>query len=138
MKKKKVMGSDFTYEDQSGGRASEKFTGTLLREEEADGVACYVLDLKPTPKGPSYSKVAAWIGKEDFVMRRADFYQNGEEAPFKRLIAEDVRPVGEKRVPHKLTMTNLEDRSTTVNVTTRIQLGVEIPESIFESRNLDS
>ena len=136
MKKKKVMGSDFTYEDQAGGKMSEKYDGAVLREEEEGGALCYVLELKPTPKGPSYDKIVAWIGKEDFVTRRVDFYQNGDAGPFKRLILEDIRAVGEKIVPHKMTMTNLEDTTETVNVITRIQFGADIPGSIFESRNL--
>lgn len=137
MKKKKVMGSDFTYEDQAGGKLVEKYTGVVLREEEQGEAQCYVMELTPTPKGPSYDKIIAWIGKEDFVSRRVDFYQNDEAEPFKRLIMEDIRPVGEKVVAHKMTMTNLEDTTETVNIVTRIQFGVEIPASIFESRNLE-
>lgn len=136
MKKKKVMGSDFTYEDQAGGKLTEKYTGKLLREEEESDVLCYVLELRPTPKGPSYDKVVAWVGKDDFVGRRVDFYQNGEAEPFKRLIMEDIRLVGEKPVAHKMTMTNLEDTTETVNIIARIQLNVKLPDSIFESRNL--
>ena len=136
MRKKKVMGSDFTYEDQAGGKTSEKYTGIVLREEEQGGALCYVLDLTPTPEGPSYDKIIAWIGKEDFISRRIDYYQNGESQPFKRLIMEDIRPVGEKIVAHKMTMTNLEDTTETVNIINKIQFGAKIPDSIFESRNL--
>jgi outer membrane lipoprotein-sorting protein len=137
MRKKKVMGSDFTYEDQAGGKISEKYTGKVLREEEEGDAMCYVMELKPTPKGPSYDKLIAWIGKEDFVSRRIDFYQDGEEEPFKRLVMEDIRPVGQKIVAHKMLMTNLEDTTETINVITRIQFGADIPDSIFESRNLE-
>lgn len=137
MRKKKVMGSDFTYEDQAGGKITEKYTGVVLREEEEGGVMCYVMELTPTPRGPSYDKIIAWIGKEDFVTRRVDFYQNGESEPFKRLILEDIRLVGEKPVAHSMTMTNLEDTTETINITTRIQFGVDLPDSIFESRNLE-
>ena len=137
MKKKKVMGSDFTYEDQAGGKITEKYTGVVLQEEEQGGVMCYAMELTPTPEGPSYDKIIAWIGKEDFVTRRVDFYQNDESEPFKQLIMEDIRNVGEKIVAHKMTMTNLEDTTETVNIISRIQFGADIPESIFESRNLE-
>jgi outer membrane lipoprotein-sorting protein len=137
MRKKKVMGSDFTYEDQAGGKITEKYTGVVLREEEEGNVMCYVMELTPTPRGPSYDKIIAWIGKEDFVTRRVDFYQNGESEPFKRLILEDIRLVGEKSVAHSMTMTNLEDTTETINITTRIQFGMDLPDSIFESRNLE-
>lgn len=137
MRKKKVMGSDFTYEDQAGGEIDKKYTGVVLREETEGGVDCYVMDLTPTPEGPSYDKITAWIGKDDFVTRRVDYYQNGDGEPFKRLILEDIRPAGDKIVAYKMTMTNLEDTTETVNIITRIQFGVEIPDSIFESRNLE-
>jgi outer membrane lipoprotein-sorting protein len=137
MKKKKVMGSDFTYEDQAGGKLSEKFDGVVLREEEQGGVDCYVLELEPTPKGPSYRKIIAFIGKADHVTRRVDYFQEDETEPFKQLILEDVRPVGEKIVAHKMTMTNLLDRTETVNLIDRVQFKVEIPDSVFESRNLE-
>jgi outer membrane lipoprotein-sorting protein len=137
MKKKKVMGSDFTYEDQAGGKLSEKFEGRVVRQEEQGGVDCYVLELEPTAKGPSYRKIIAFIGKADYITRRVDYFQDEETEPFKRLILEDVRPVGEKIVAHKMTMTNLLDRTETVNLIDRVQFNVEIPDSVFESRNLE-
>ncbi len=137
MKKKKVMGSDFTYEDQAGGKLIEKFVGVVLREEEQGGVDCHVLELEPTPKGPSYRKILAYIGKTDYITRRVDYFQNDETEPFKRLVMEDIHPVGDKIVAHKMTMTNLQDRTETVNFVDRIQFGVEIPDSVFESRNLE-
>ena len=136
MKKKKVMGADFSYEDQSGGKTSEKYTGTFLRSEEVQKTECYVLELKPTPKGPSYGKLVAWVGKEDYITRQIDYYREGESKPFKRLVLEDIRKSGEKLFPYKMTMTNLEDNTNTVNIITRTQFGMEIPLSIFESRNL--
>lgn len=137
MKKRKVMGSDFSYEDQAGGRFSEKYKGVLLRVEEQGDVDCYVLELTPTPAGPSYRKIVAWVAKTDFVTRRVDFYRDDEEEPFKRLITEDIREVGDKVVPHRITMMNLEDQTRTVNVVTEIQYGVKIPDFVFEARNLE-
>ncbi len=134
MKKKKVMGSDFTYEDQSGGKNSKKFKGRVTGNEEMGGSACHVLELIPTPDGPSYEKVVAWVGKDDHITRRVDFYQNGK--PFKRLISEDIRSVGNKQVPHKITMLNLEDGTQTVNIIDEISFDVDIPASTFDARRL--
>ena len=141
MRKKRVMGSDFTYEDQAGGKISEKYTGKILRAEKLGETECTVIELVPTPKGPSYDKVISWIGKSDAVTRRVDFFENGEPKPFKRLVVDDIRTVesstGPKPMAHKMTMTHLADGTETINVTTRVQLGVKIPESIFESGNLE-
>lgn len=136
MRKKKVMGSDFTYEDQSGGKASEKYTGVFLRNEKIEKTECYVLELEPTPEGPSYGKIIAWIGEEDYLTRQIDYFRKDESKPFKRLVMEDIRESGEKLYPYKMTMTNLEDKTKTINIITRTQFGVKIPDSIFESRNL--
>ncbi len=137
MKRKRVMGSDFSYEDQSGGKISEKYVGTILGREELNGVDCHVLDLHPTPEGPSYARITAWIAITDFVIRRMDYYRDDERRPFKRLIAEDIRPAQNRAVPHRLTMRNLEDGTETVNLISRIQFDVEIPASVFEARNLE-
>ena len=136
MKKKKVMGSDFTYEDNFGGSIREKFTPTLLGSAKEGGVECWHIKLIPTAKGPSYDKLAVWIGKGDSVTRRVDFYQDGEQQPFKRLLMTDIQPVKQRRVPMRMTMVNLQDQSQTVNVITRIVYDVEIPKSIFEARQL--
>jgi outer membrane lipoprotein-sorting protein len=137
MRKKKVMGSDFTYEDQAGGRMGEKYRGKVLRSEEIAGVSAWVLELVPTPEGPSYDKIVAWIAKEDSVVRRVDYYQEGGAEPFKRLLATDIRTVGDKRVAFLLTMTHLEDRTETATVISSVRFGVDLPASIFESRNLE-
>jgi outer membrane lipoprotein-sorting protein len=137
MKKKKVMGSDFTYEDQSGGKVSEKYTGILLREEEEGAIQCFVTELKPTPKGPSYARIIAWIGKSDFLIRRIDYFREDEPDPFKRLTAADIRKVGDRDVAFRLTMSNLEDGTETVNIINEIEFGVKIPGSLFEARNLE-
>lgn len=136
MKKKKVMGSDFTYEDQAGGKLSEKYRGHVTGTAKIGGADCYVINLKPTRKGPSYGKVTAWVGKEDYVTRRIDYFEKGANRPFKRLTMKDIRRVGRKLVAHRLTMTNLEDRTSTIMVIRKIRFDVRIPGRIFLSRNL--
>ncbi len=137
MKRRRVMGTDFTYEDQAGGRYTIKYDPRYLRSESMDGTECYVLELKPTPEGPSYRKLVAWVGTSDYLTRRVDFYDEGESSPHKRLIMSDIRQAGSKKVAHRMVMTNLVDDTKTVNELTRVNLGVSIPSSVFESRNLE-
>ncbi len=137
MRKRRIMGSDFTYEDQAGGRLTVRYNATYLRSESFEGTDCYVLTLTPTPKGPSYRKLVAWVGKNDYVTRRIDYYGEGDTSPFKRLVMSDIRTVDSKEVPHRMVMTNLVDDTKTVNELKRVNLGVSIPASVFESRNLE-
>ena len=147
MRKRKVMGSDFTYEDQATGRMNERYHAKVLRSEKEDGLDCWVLELIPKPGGPSYGKIVTWIRQSDFVLIRSDYYREKEDAkPFKRLTNRDVRKVleagagkaaVERYMPFEMTMTNLEDGTNTRNIITKIQLGTQMPESLFEARNLE-
>lgn len=136
-KKQKVMGSDFTYEDLGGGKMSEKYQGTVKGEEMIDGVSCYVLDLKPTPKGPSYDRIVGWVGKDDFSARKVDFYQDGGKKPFKTLIMNDIRRVDGHLVPMEMTMKNNEDGGVTYNKIDKADFHTEIHDTRFNPDTLD-
>ncbi|MBN1498952.1 MAG: outer membrane lipoprotein-sorting protein [Spirochaetes bacterium] len=136
MKSKKVMGSDFTYEDQNMGNISTKYSAVLKGTENFGGAECYVLELKPLPNGPSYSKIVIWVGKTDFITRKIDFYEKGGTSPFKRLVMEDIRKAGSKNVPFKMTMRNLQENTETVTIITEIKYDINIPDSYFKSSAL--
>ena len=136
-KKQKVMGSDFTYEDMGGGKMSEKYTGTAAGEEKLDKVDCYVLELIPTPEGPSYEKIVAWVGKKDFMVRRIDYYETGGSKPFKTLFLTDIRTISGHVVPMKMRMVNLQDRGETLQEYTRVEFDRTIPDGKFSSSRLD-
>lgn len=136
MKKRKVMGSDFTYEDQSMFNMNKKFKSNNVSVVNFQGEECYLLDLTPTKYGPGYSMIRIWVGKEDFITRRVDFFDNSSANPFKRLIMENIYEEGGRKIPHKMTMRNLEDGTETVNIITKIRFGVNIPNSIFSPKNL--
>ncbi len=137
MKRKKVMGSDFTYEDQAGGKLTEKYTAKITGSEEINGTDCYTAELTPTSDGPSYEKVIAWIGKEDFLSRRLDYYREGESSPHKRMLLSDFFMTDGKKTARKLIMKSLEDSSETVNEITKISFGKDIPDGVFDPRKLD-
>ncbi len=136
-KKQKVMGSDFTYEDMGGGKMSEKYTGKLLGEEDFEDVSCYVLDMVPTPKGPSYERIIAWIGKHDFVARKIDYFEKGDKKPFKTLFLRDVQNKSGHLVPMEMVMKNHEDGGTTKNLTLEIDFNTPIKADRFKSNRLN-
>lgn len=136
-KKQKVMGSDFTYEDMGGGKMSEKYTGNVLNEDRVDGVDCYVLELRPTPKGPSYDKIVAWVGKKDFVTRKVDYYEEAGGRPYKTLYLGDIKKVTEHMVAMKLRMINHDDGGETYNEYTRIEFDIPMKDGRFSSSRLD-
>ena len=136
-KRQKVMGSDFTYEDMGGGKMSRKYTGRVVKEEKLGKVDCYVLELTPTPEGPSYKKITAWVGKKDFMVRRIDYYDEDGGKPFKTLYLSDIKKVSGHITPMKIRMKNHLDGGETVNEYTRIEYDRPIPDKKFSSSRLD-
>ena len=68
------MGSEFTYEDMSG-QPPEKYTYTLLREEDYQGIPCFVMERRPKDlDSTSYSKTIAWIDKVWLRGFKVDYY----------------------------------------------------------------
>ncbi len=128
-RKKKVQGSDFSYEDISGGKISDQYTYKLLGEEEVEGRPCYQIELIPTPKGPSYSKLILWADKERFTSIRIDYYTDNELE--KRLICSDIRDIDGHWTPMKMTMTNLLEGGKTIMETSSIKFGVELDDAMF-------
>ncbi len=134
-KKKKVMGSDFSYEDMGGGGMARKYNGKLLDFVREGKKKCYHLELVPTPEGPSYSKIEIWVGRDDFIIRRVDYWDKGKK-PYKRLIVSDVKKIENRWTPMKYYMKNLKEGSETWMEVKEISFDVDLPVSLFSERNL--
>jgi len=134
-KKKKVMGSDFTYEDMGSGKLAEQYTGRLLGEVKEAKEKCYYLELIPTSDGPSYSKIQIWVGKSDFLTRRIDYWDKGEK-PYKRLIVSEIKEIDGRLTAMKYRMKNLREGSETLMEILEIEYDVDLPDTMFTERNL--
>lgn len=134
-KKKKVMGSDFTYEDMGSGSMAVKYEGNLLGPAKIDKKICYHLELTPTPEGPSYAKIQIWVDQETFLTRRVDYWEKGEK-PFKRLLLSDFQMVDNRPTPMKYVMKNLREHSETRMEIKEMKYDVDLPDKLFTERNL--
>ena len=67
------MGSEFAYEDL-GSKEVEKASYRFLREEELNGVPCYVTERIPTSPYSGYTRLEVWTDKSEFRILRADYY----------------------------------------------------------------
>ena len=66
------VGSDFTYEDGLGRDVSQD-EHRLLREEELEGMACYVVETTAKTKA-SWTKQILWIDQQMFLPRKREYY----------------------------------------------------------------
>ncbi|HYS04847.1 MAG TPA: outer membrane lipoprotein-sorting protein [Candidatus Dormibacteraeota bacterium] len=53
---------------------SRQYTAALLREEDLDGTACYLLDLAARSPATTYSRILYWVSRKRFHPLKAEFY----------------------------------------------------------------
>ena len=67
------MGSEFAYEDLSSQEV-EKYTYKYLKDEKVDGVDCFLVEQYPVSKDSGYTRLQAWLDKDEYRVRKIDFY----------------------------------------------------------------
>jgi hypothetical protein len=135
------MGSDFTYWDMENVDLIN-WDYTLEGEEDVDGVATYKVSGKPKNDAEleesGYTRTLVWIGKEDFLVRKAEYYDTKDRLA-KTLEASDIRPVGEGGAhprAHQVRMNNLITKHSTVLTFSTLELDVSVDDKVFSQRNL--
>ena len=140
-KKDYFMGSDFTYEDMENADLIN-WDFTLKGKEKVDGVDCYIVEAVPNNPGEAketaYSKTVSWVGTQDFLARRADYYdKKGRLA--KKFKTDDIHATsgGDRRLrAHKITMENLITRHKTILTFHTLELDIKVNDEIFSQRSL--
>jgi outer membrane lipoprotein-sorting protein len=139
-KRQKMQGSDFSYEDMGSGNSFvTDFDHRLLGEESMDGHECYKIELKRKEGTDSnYSRIVAWIGKEQFVIWRMDYYEEGDpDHPSKRLTTSDLKTVDGVPTPMKMVMRNLLDGTETTQEILEVSYNMKIDDGMFTERGLE-
>lgn len=67
------MGSEFAFED-IGSQEVEKYTYQYLRDEQYNGLDCFVIERKPVDEYSGYTRQVVWIDKEEYRYQKIDFY----------------------------------------------------------------
>jgi hypothetical protein len=135
------MGSDFTYEDMEN-LDLVNWTYTLVGIEAVDGIECHVLDAVPSndkeKDETAYSKLKYWIGVEDSLFRKVDYYDKKDRLS-KRLTTADIRttsPTDPRKRAHKLTMENFLTKHTTRLEMRKLELDAPVSDELFSQRSL--
>jgi outer membrane lipoprotein-sorting protein len=142
-KKDSFVGTDFSYGDVVGHKV-EEWSHTLLRQEQADGKDCYVIE--STPKRPEvadntgYSKRISWIDEVRFVAIRGESYdQNGEL--LKRTSSKDIERVdakNDKYQPMELMSENVQTGHKTFIKFKNFKANVGVGDEVFAARSLEN
>jgi len=80
-----------------------------------------------------FDRQLAWIGKKDFVFRKAEYYDEDDEL-FKQMISSDVRQMdtsGKKYIATRMEMSNLQNGRKSVMTIEKIQYNPNVKEEYF-------
>ncbi len=126
------MGSDWTYDDL-GDRKVEDDTHTLLREENVNGVACYVIESIPKEEEYMYSKTVTWIRKDNFIGVKKEFYDEDGEL-LKILKIMKVEKINGFDIVTTTEMKNVQKDHTTLMELDNIKINTKISPQKFTER----
>lgn len=134
------MGSDFTYSDLIS-TSREELEHELLGEELLDGEECYKIEVRGRTRNAQrkfgYSKEIHYIRKSDFVLKRVIFFDMAGDL-LKIFYIDEVADLGEYKYPSHVRMENQQNGHKSEIVFTDLRAGVDIPDSHFTQRYLQS
>lgn len=141
-KTKNFMGSEFTYADMTPPSLQD-FTFNYLGEEEVNGQLCYKIEWIPKNEDIAeengFSKRITFIGKNDFILRKALYYDLDEEFQ-KELIVHKIKeldPENHKYRAMHLEMINHQNNRRSIMHNEQLEFRPNIKDDYFTVRYLE-
>jgi len=128
-KERSFMGSDFTYEDLSG-RDLKSDNYELIGEDVVHGSECYKINAIPIDKKTQYGSRMIWVEKENFLMKKVEFY-NKKGKQIKILDIPNHVKNGDYWMATKLTMHNIQKSHKTVLEVLKFNYDQGLNDNIF-------
>jgi len=132
------MGTDFTNDDLvKEASVVEDYNQTIIGEEEIDSRTCYKIQMIPKPEAAVvWGKVILWIDKKDFLMLKAEYYDE-ENILINTMIAGDIKLLGGKLLPSIMEMMPADKKGNkTVLIYNSLLFDKPIEESFFSTQNM--
>lgn len=135
-KNKSFMGSEFSNADMSAPNL-EDFDYSVSGSEFIEGTDCWIIEVVPVDEDVmdevGYDRQVAWVGKHDFVFRKAEYYDEDDEI-FKRMITSDIREMGssgKKYIATRMEINNIQNGRRSVMTIDKIQYNPDVKEDYF-------
>jgi hypothetical protein len=132
------FGTDLAYEDLEPKYASDYRVASLGDDRFGD-LPCHRVEIRARAEFDStYDRMESCVEPDRAIMLWIDFYRRGKF--FKRLEIDPahVRPIQDRFIPFRMTMSTPQRGSETVMETESYELRPEIPERLFSVFNLES
>jgi hypothetical protein len=128
---KSFMGTDLTYDDISSATRDVSLDAhKLLREEQLNGKACYVIESTPKDSKYQYAKMILWIDKDSKVNYKIELY-NKKGAVVKLFETLELKDVDGRLTPVKTKLSDVSKGTSTTIIVESIVYDKPIDESVF-------
>jgi len=135
MLRQSMMGSDFSYEDQTDrNELIDIYNSKILDETETE----YILEMiKKNGVETNYYKRKVWVNKNTYISKKSEMYARSGKL-LKILTIGETKKIGKIYYPTKIKMEDkVRNDSFTEIFITDIKLDIKISDSIFTLRNLE-
>ncbi|MCI5142556.1 MAG: outer membrane lipoprotein-sorting protein [Candidatus Electrothrix sp. ATG1] len=130
------VGSEFSYEDISSQEV-EEYTYTYLRDEELEGHACTVSEYHPVDaENSGYSRQLVWRDKEEYRIRKVDFYDRKDSLLKTLTMKEYQQYAGQYWRAGEMHMVNHQSGKSTVLLYTKYRFRTGLKSSDFKKNSL--
>ncbi|MGM0608494.1 MAG: outer membrane lipoprotein-sorting protein [Candidatus Muiribacteriota bacterium] len=139
MLRQSMMGSDFSYEDQTENRTlNEQYNAKILQEAEYNDREVYIIKLEAKDGvDPVYYMQKIWVDKEKFIYYKAELYGRSQKL-LKTMHLSEYKNISDRYYPVKMKIEdNLRDDYYTKVIMKNLKLDTDIPDHIFTLRNLE-
>jgi hypothetical protein len=126
------LGSEYTYGDL--GMVNLHATYTLLGEEKLDGVKAYRIQEVPRSQW-YYAQIVNWIAADTFFPLKREFYDPSNTLWKVETFGQVTKINGVPTVLRQ-SMVDKQTGGSTVIDTTDVRYGIEVPDSLFDPRQL--
>jgi outer membrane lipoprotein-sorting protein len=135
------VGTDLSYHDLDIIQEMTSWTESdaaskLNGEEPVDGVATHVIELTPGREDIKYKRIRLWLGRDDLMPRRLEFFEDGAE-PKKRIVQSDIRNVGAIPVAYRVEAETPSAGSKTVIEIAEVKFNQSLEDDLFTQRYLE-
>ncbi len=135
-KGKNFMGSEFSNADMAAPNLQD-FTLKKLPDGQTGGVDCYRIEMTPLNaslvREYGFAKKIVWIGKKDFVMRKAVYYDADNEVHKVMTLGDimELDPAHKKYLAREMTMVNKQNGRKSYIKMTQVQYRPDINPDYF-------
>jgi hypothetical protein len=135
------VGTDLSYQDLDIVQEMPSWTeadakSSLRGQETIDGVACHVIELLPQREDIGYEKIVLWLGVDDLMSRRLEFY-DGETEPAKRLTQTAIKTVDGIPVAHHIDVEAPPKGTKTMIDSSDVHFNQQLEPDLFSQRALE-